>query len=147
MDVSCTNKLEDEIWSGGKEAEVKENRKLFHVTGDSRGWGWVRTDKFMKRVTPGYVGSSDVAAYVGLIDVLKYVARGSRVLIKLDSWRVCDQLNGKRVYGQPGLRKLRDEVRKLIQGRELEVELEYATPPHHLASRLLGPRVRTGWWL
>ena len=126
---------------------MKDTRKLFHVTGDPRGWGWVRTDKFMKRVTPGCVGSSDVAAYVGLIDVLKYVARGSRVLITIDSWRVCDQLNGKRVYGQPGLRKLRDEVRKLIQNRELEVEWQFVDPPHHLASKLLGPRVRRRWWL
>ena len=59
-----------------KEAEVKETRKLFHITGDPLGWGWVRTDKFVKRVTR--IGMDpDEAAYVGLINVLKYVGRGS----------------------------------------------------------------------
>ena len=125
---------------------MKETRKLFHITGDPLGWGWVRTDKFVKRVTR--VGMDpDEAAYVGLINVLQYVGRGSCALIKIDSWRVHALFHGKRPYKQPRLRELRDEVRKLIQERKLEVELKYVDPPHHLASRLLRSRVIPGWWL
>jgi len=123
---------------------VKETRKLFHVTGDSVGWGWIRTDKFVKRVTRIGMGSSTEALYVGLIDVLQYVGRGSNLLIKIDSRSVLEQLDGKRIYETPWAprwaprwRELRKEVRKLIRERELEVELQYVTPYHHFASKLL----------
>ena len=126
---------------------MKETRTVFHITGNSLGWGWIRSgSKFMKRVTRIGMGSSSEAVYVGLIDVLKYVGRGSRLLIKIDSRSVRDQLDGERIYETPWaprLRELRKEVRKLIQERELEVEVKYVDPFSHFASRLLGPRVRT----
>jgi len=124
---------------------VKKTKKLFHITGDPLGWGWIRTDKFMKRVTriPMW---SDEAAYAGLIDVLKYVAHGSHLLIKIDSRLVHDQFYGKRVYKEPRLRELRNEVRKLIRQRELEVEVEWVNSYDHLAARLLRSRVRRTWW-
>ena len=102
-------------------------------------------DKFERGVTRIPMWSEE-AAYAGLIDVLKYVAPGSRVLAKIDSRLVCAQVNGKRVYKEPRLRELRNEVRKLIRERELEVEVEWVDSYHHLAARLLRSRVRRTWW-
>jgi hypothetical protein len=116
----------------------RNKRKILHNRFWWR-WAWVRIDKFTKRIRRVEKVSGDEASYLGLIDVLKFVGCGGRLLVITDSQRLHDQLHGKRVYKEPRLRELRNEVRKLIEEQTLEVEVKYVSRYNHPIGRLLNP--------
>jgi hypothetical protein len=119
---------------------VQETKEKFYlIASGGVGWAWVRMDRFAKRIKRVDKGSDNEGAYLGLIDILKFVDSGARVLVITDSWKLDDQLHGKRVYKEPRLRELRNEVRKLIEKQALEVEVEYVPRYRHPISRLLNP--------
>ena len=119
---------------------------MFHIAGDTLGWGWLRLDNMAKQVTRIGMESGDDAAYVALIDVLKSVDHGSHVLIKTNSMLVYAHFHGKRVYKQPRFREFRNEAMKLIKERELEVELVWVDEYHHLVAGMFRPRRRRTWF-
>jgi ribonuclease HI len=123
-----------------KEAEMKETKEKFYIIGSGGvGWAWVRIDRFTKRIKRVEKVTGDEASYLGLIDVLKFVGCGGRLLVITDSQKLHDQLHGKRVYKEPRLRELRNEVRKLIEEQTLEVEVKYVSRYNHPIGRLLNP--------
>ena len=128
---------------------MKETKEKFYIIGSGGvGWAWVRIDRFTKRIKRVEKVTGDEASYLGLIDVLKFVGCGGRVLVITDSWKLHDQLHGKRVYKEPRLRELRIQVRKLIQQQALELEVEYVPRHWHPIGRLLNPlteQVKLEW--
>ena len=119
---------------------MKDTKEKFYLIGSGGvGWAWVRMNKFTKRIKRVEKGSSDEASYLGLIDILKFVGSGGRILIVTDSWNLDAQLHGKRVYKAPRLRELRNAVRKVIEEQGLEVEVDYVPRYRHPIGRLLNP--------
>ena len=113
------------------------------------GWTWIRMDKFVKRTKTSEKDLlGDEAEYLGLIDILQYLDRGSRAVIILSSEVVWRLFNGRRLGPNQAdkperLRKLRDEARKVIRKRNLEVEVRYVDWRSHPLRRMVRSWKRT----
>jgi ribonuclease HI len=122
----------------------KANVKNFHIDGagkgpDGRGsgWAWVYENTAEHRIRWVDGWTNNEAEYHGLLAVLKYVARESRLRIFTDSQLVASQFAGKFRVNEPRLQQLLDEAKRLIEERGLEVEVKWISRRENLAGKLL----------
>jgi len=108
--------------------------------GKGSGWAWVYEDRNLQRVKWIDHLTSNEAEYHGLIAVLKYVSPGSSVLILSDSQLVCNQFTGKFRVKEPRLKRLLGEANRVIEERNLSVELEWISREENVAGKLLERR-------
>jgi ribonuclease HI len=126
-------------------AESEESQvKIFYTDGagqrpDGKGSGcaWVYVNKDIEQIKRVNGLTSNEAEYEALIGVLRYVGRGSNVLIMTDSALVSNQFNAKFRVKEPRLKQLLDEARKLVEERDLEVEVRWIPREANLAGKLL----------
>ncbi len=126
--------------SGGSQI----SRKVFHIDGAGQGpdgkgsgWAWVYLDKDKEQIERVDGLTSNEAEYGALIGVLQYVKRGSSVLLFTDSSLVSNQFNGNFRVKEPRLKRLLDEARRLMEERNLEVEVRWIPRERNLAGKLL----------
>jgi ribonuclease HI len=125
-----------------KKCQVKT--KHFYIDGAGQGpdgcgsgWAWVYGDQNLQRVRRIDHLTNNEAEYHGLIAALKYVSRGSSVLILTDSQLVCSQFAGKFRVKEPRLKRLLDQAKRLMEERNLQVELKWIPREENVAGKLL----------
>jgi ribonuclease HI len=131
--------------NGDSERTLKKTEvKTFYIDGSGEapdgkgsGWAFVYEDQNLERVKRIDHLTNNEAEYLGLIAVLKYVSRGSCVLIFTDSALVSNQLTGKFRVTAPRLKELLDEAKTLMEERDLEVEVRWIPRERNLAGKLL----------
>jgi ribonuclease HI len=134
----------------GSEFHQGPQLKTFYIDGagarpdgTGSGFGWARPDSDETRVRWKDRLTNNVAEYSGLLAVLRYVARGSRLLVLTDSMLLCEQFNRRWACRDPDLQTLLHRARELIEEKELTVQVKWIPRAENLAGRLLD-RVRSG---
>ena len=118
--------------------------------GPRGGYAWFRTDKHKCGHEILDDTTRNQAEYLAFLSVLRYVAPKSRVLIFTDSQLVVDQFSGKCRVANPELRKSARRARKLMEEKQLDVDVQRAPSwkPND-AAQLLSERLqfdRLGIW-
>jgi ribonuclease HI len=94
--------------------------------GSCGGYCWWRTGKGKYWYEILDETTRNQAEYLALVSVLRYVVPKSRVLILTDSQLVVDQFAGKCRVVNPELRKAARQVNRLIEEKELDVDVQRA---------------------
>ena len=118
--------------------------KTFHIDGagsrpDGTGarFGWVRLDQVRQRVKQLDGLTSNQAEYRGLLSVLAYLPPGSAAIISTDSQLLCEQFNSRWAVRDPALHDLLQRARRLIEEKDLEVQVRWIPRQENLAGKLL----------
>ena len=114
--------------------------------GTGSGFGWVRLDRNEHEQRIKWIAglTSNQAEYRGLLSVLKYLPPGSTAIISTDSQLVCEQFNGRWAARDPGLRDLLQRAHRIIEEKELEVQVRWIPREENLAGKLLD-RIPSRW--
>jgi len=126
------------------EEERPPKFKKFHVDGagarpdgTNSGYAWVYLDTDIQRIRRTDGWTNNQAEYKALIAVLKYVARGSHVVIFTDSQLLCEQFAGRYAVRNQQLALLLSEARTTIVEKKLDVKVRWIHREANLAGRLL----------
>jgi|SRR5579862_5351112 len=112
----------------------EKDKKVFHLMAYKSEmsdrpscWGWKRKDEIKSRfkwLEKRF--SYGEAAYLGLIDIARYVSRGSHLLISIDSERFCRELNDRNIQEDENHPlELRNKFRAIVRRHDLDVEVRY----------------------
>ncbi|MGA2647834.1 MAG: reverse transcriptase-like protein [Candidatus Sulfotelmatobacter sp.] len=123
---------------------MKSTKKIFYVDGagadvhgKGSGFAWVRKDKEKQRVQWIDGLTNNEAEYWALIDVLRYLARGSHAVIFTDSQLVAYQFSGHYRAHKPQLQLLLSRVNTIICEKRLEIEVRWIPRESNEAGELL----------
>ena len=94
--------------------------------GPAGGYAWWRTGKGKYGYEILDETTRNQAEYLALVSALRYVVPKSRVLILTDSQLVVDQFAGRCRVVNPELRKAARQVNRLIEEKQLDVDIQRA---------------------
>ena len=113
--------------------------------GRGSGFAWIRTDKEAQQVIWVDRRTKNKAGYGALLDILRYLAPGSRAVIFTDYELLLRQFSWRSRVDEDTLHIYLMRARAIMEAKALDIELRSIPRKENLARKLLKRREDCSW--